>query len=680
MMFIRELFPRSKSCLECRKTLLLRNDNNQSNDLIEKLEKFIIHMTKVLWGIQECHPICYIEFLQSSLEFTFYYCFTDAGQPYVFTRFVIQCLNIMKTSLIHQNYRAPLGIQTEDESVLRRELASKKSYEIKGQFFTKELLKEIIMWLVTRYFLLTNEDLELWNNDPENFAIDDSRDSWKYNIGACTESLFLSFFSQFSDDILPILVELVQKHYQPVHPNNWEGILLKDAVYLAVGLAASELYDDVDFDQWFSTTLKQELEVNDINYKIIKRRVCWLIGKWTRVKLSSKLRPELYKMMVKALGPNEDLVVRIEASNTLKQALDDFQFNSEEFSPFIETTFTLLFNLLREASECDTKMQILYVLSFMIEHVGDDIKPFIGPFSSYLPSLWQISEDHNMLKCAIISTLVHYVKALGPESSVLEPLIVGMVGLSCDLNQDAHVYLLEDGLVLWLALLENAQTPTQGIMDLLGYMPSLLEVALDQVTIKPAFCIIEAYILLNPQVVIGQFGSRIVEGFISIMSDFRRDDATHLMALLDIILQVSPDEGPHVLQKILIKIFKVVYNNEAIDLNVPESMYVIARVLLTSRDIFSQILTQLAAEIGPDKTSEIILAGFIDAWLEKISWDVKQLEPLKLLALALCSLLNSASPAIVVQKFPNIITSIVECLNDLNSSNESSDQPPGFIE
>lgn len=53
-------------------------------------------------------------------------------------------------------------------------------------------------------------------------------------------------------------------------------------------------------------------------------------------------------------------------------------------------------------------------------------------------------------------------------------MIVSMVGLSCDLNQDAHVYLMEDGLELWLALLENIATPTPGIMELVQNMPALL--------------------------------------------------------------------------------------------------------------------------------------------------------------------------------------------------------------
>lgn len=65
-------------------------------------------------------------------------------------------------------------------------------------------------------------------------------------------------------------------------------------------------------------------------------------------------------------------------------------------------------------------------------------------------------------------------QALSSQSAIVQPMIVSMVNLSCDLNQDAHVYLMEDGLELWLALVENATAPTPGMMDLLRHMPSLL--------------------------------------------------------------------------------------------------------------------------------------------------------------------------------------------------------------
>lgn len=46
----------------------------------------------------------------------------------------------------------------------------------------------------------------------------------------------------------------------------------------------------------------------------------------------------------------------------------------------------------------------------MVERVGSGIRPHVGALSSYLPALWQQSEEHNMLRCAIVSTLVHLEK------------------------------------------------------------------------------------------------------------------------------------------------------------------------------------------------------------------------------------------------------------------------------
>lgn len=54
----------------------------------------------------------------------------------------------------------------------------------------------------------------------------------------------------------------------------------------------------------------------------------------------------------------------------------------------------------------------------------------------------------------------------------------------------------------------------------------------------------------------GEVGSRIIEGFKNIMSDLRPDDATHLMALLEIIIRVSPDQGTQIVQPILGRTFR----------------------------------------------------------------------------------------------------------------------------
>lgn len=55
----------------------------------------------------------------------------------------------------------------------------------------------------------------------------------------------MSIFHQFREVLSAVLVDLMQRHHQLVDPNDLHAILMKDAVYNAVGLAAFDLYDEV---------------------------------------------------------------------------------------------------------------------------------------------------------------------------------------------------------------------------------------------------------------------------------------------------------------------------------------------------------------------------------------------------------------------------------------------------
>lgn len=52
------------------------------------------------------------------------------------------------------------------------------------------------------------------------------------------------------------------------------------------------------------------------------------------------------------------------------------------------------------------------MISFVIERVGVQIRPYASSLVTYLPALWEESKDHNMLKCAILTTLIHLVQVL----------------------------------------------------------------------------------------------------------------------------------------------------------------------------------------------------------------------------------------------------------------------------
>lgn len=283
-----------------------------------------------------------------------------------------------------------------------------KLAEIMREFFTSERLEFIMEKLLMHYFLLTPSDIEQWEEDPEDFVTDEGGDSWKYSLRSCTEALFMALFQKYHPIMTKQLAIYVQKSQaiQLTTSSGARDILIKESIYNAVGLTAYHLFDDLDFDAWFTSQLVFELKIQGSNFRVLRKRIIWMVGVWTGIKFSKSLRPMVYESCLELLQPTEDLVVRLTASKTLKTVLEDFDFCAEQFLEFLEPSFTLLFHLLKEAKECDTKMQVLYTMSFIVEKMSMSIKIQADNLVSYLPMLWEEGVEHNMLRVAIISALV----------------------------------------------------------------------------------------------------------------------------------------------------------------------------------------------------------------------------------------------------------------------------------
>ena len=54
-------------------------------------------------------------------------------------------------------------------------------------------------------------------------------------------------------------------------------------------------------------------------------------------------------------------------------------------------------------------MKLLSVMSFIIERMKFNIRSYASALIGYLPELWHESEHHNMLRCAILTTLINLV-------------------------------------------------------------------------------------------------------------------------------------------------------------------------------------------------------------------------------------------------------------------------------
>lgn len=115
------------------------------------------------------------------------------------------------------------------------------------------------------------------------------------------------------------------------------------------------MFLQVCFDSWFRDVLIPELHDKSSNNRILRRKISWLISRWTGIRFSTSLRPLLYSEMIKLLEPDEDMVVKLTTCFSMKQIIDDFDFDSSVFVDFLPQYFHLLYVLLEEVSECETK-------------------------------------------------------------------------------------------------------------------------------------------------------------------------------------------------------------------------------------------------------------------------------------------------------------------------------------
>jgi hypothetical protein len=61
----------------------------------------------------------------------------------------------------------------------------------------------------------------------------------------------------------------------------------------------------------------------NFSFKIIRRRIAWIIGRWVCVKLSKENRPRVYDVMTYFINPEEDIVVRLTAAINLRSYILD---------------------------------------------------------------------------------------------------------------------------------------------------------------------------------------------------------------------------------------------------------------------------------------------------------------------------------------------------------------------
>ena len=216
--------------------------------------------------------------------------------------------------------------------------------------------------------------------------------------------------------------------------------------------------------------------------RVLQRRSLWLVGCLT-YELPDSLHAPLYEALARLLSTSADVVTILGAINALKSMIDNCGFgvrDSFTTKPGATKGFIVaLYGVLGanvaargfKIESLDTCILVLNVVSTLISHHTDaqsgcnslpgPVDEIVGP----LPALWAGAEDQNLLRASILTILRDIVEAVGtgPDSLRVHSQILPLVQYATDRTQKESVYLSDEGLRLWRAIVSIANMYTEQI-------------------------------------------------------------------------------------------------------------------------------------------------------------------------------------------------------------------------
>ncbi|KAG0644506.1 armadillo-type protein [Tuber brumale] len=413
----------------------------------------------------------------------------------------------------------------------------------KTQLFTPETVTHCMEILVTKYFVIRPSDLTEWEEDPEGWSEqwENAVESWEFLIRPCAEKLFMDLVLNFKET----LGEPLMRVFSSVSSDEKSDVLIKDAIYTAVGLAAPVLHTALNFDQFMHNTLVKEIQIQQPGYNILRRRIAILIGQWVSVKISPDSRPTVYRITQHLLNredPLNDLVVRLSAARNLKRSVDEWEFGVESFLPYVDDLFAKLMSLIDEVEQTEVRMGLLDVIGVVVERLEHRIAPYAESIITILPPLWEQTGDEHLFKQAILTILTKLVSAMKDKSLQYHHMVIPLIRFSVEPGSGMQVYLLEDALDLWEAAIRATPAPApQGLLDLVSYLLPCVD--LGTLTLRKVLDIIESYVILAPREMIEVHRAGMFDAFASLQGTLKPEANGIVTNVVEIVIRAAEALG-----------------------------------------------------------------------------------------------------------------------------------------
>ncbi|KAF9954158.1 hypothetical protein BGZ70_010643 [Mortierella alpina] len=529
---------------------------------------------------------------------------------------------------------------------------------IENEFMTAETSNKLAEILITKYMRLTEDDLEEWDNNPEEWALEEEADSWRYQLRPCAEKVFMDLLSSHRAQLSPLLVQLAGS------TANMTDLFLKDSIYTAIGLGSHDLYGAIDFDSWLNGQLSQEVQNAALDFRVIRRRIAWMIGKWVSVNISKDARPTVYTIMLHLLRPDEHLAVRLAAAQNLKACIDDWDFEPATFAPYLEQSVQGLKSVMGQVEEPDSRMRILSCMSIIVERMDEHIAPYAQQIIELLPPLWQAAANQNLLQSAILVIMTKLVESLKSQSVGLHAMVMPLIRLSVDPSQEAHVYLMEDGFELWLATLKSAREATEELLSLVPAAVALLSEGMDHM--RTMLKILQSYLMLDAERTFQVSGPALIHAIAGLLGEGLRAEASvSIMQFMDIAALTCPVRITgelYISTGLLNKVLSVIMAKKDTNVVLTQYLCFLARLAVEDSGYLSNTINSAGQQFGQSN----LLSLLMEFWMEKFD-NVSHPKHRKLHAMGLTSMMRTSDPS-VLEYLPRLVCIWGDVLNEVNEN------------
>lgn len=649
-------------------------------------ERACLKLMKVLIAIQSPHPYSFSSqyVLPPILEF----CYKKITDPeaYVtsFERFLIQCMILFKSVLECKEYKSSNTGRVVGDTVITLEQTknniAREAEDILKSLMVNERVVLLCNVLIRRYFIFTLTDLEEWAQDPEGFHHEQDMIQWIEKLRPCAEALYLTLFENYRQILSSLVVDILKEamgNCPAAEVDITPGMLLKEAAYSAVGVTQYELSNYLSFKAWFEGALLPELHNTHSNGRIIRRRVALIFGQWVP-EIKGEIRKPVYSALL-GLLQDKDLAVKLASCRSLCSLMEDVEFYEEDFVEYVPACLDICFQTMQNVQEFDSKVQILNLISVVIDRLGEKILPSADKLMQFFPQVWDESSGESLLRIQVILAVQNFVVALGPQSPISYNMLLPILQFSTDINSPDELNLLEDGVLLWEATLNHAPSMVPQLLDLFPNLIAIMEKSFEHLPV--AMKIIECYILLGGVNFLHLHATGVAKVLDGVVGNVNEKGMLSTLPVIEILVQCFPGDAPPLLGGILQKLI-IVFIGGGDESNPSKAAIrasagaILARLLVQNSNYFAHLATQsslstLLQQAGV-KVDQNILLCLVDAWLDKV--DNVTIIPRKAYALALCVLLTLREPQILekLDQIISVCTSILMCDIDQNGSEESS--------